>query len=375
MIPPLDLATLPPPARKVLDASAPPPMRAMAAKGIVPGLKPEHVVTVVAALTEHADAAVSSVAKATLAALPPPVLGPALAADLEPYVVELMARALPAGSDALEKLASQPRIADETLVWLAKTGGERVTEIIATNETRLLASPDVIAALYMNKATRMSTADRLIDLAVRNGVEVKGIGAFREAAAALEGELIAEPTEEPSPDDLAFDEASHVAATLGADAEKEVAFEETPEGEEKPVEKVLPLHAALAQMSISSKIRRAILGTAAERSLLVRDKNKLVASAAIRSPQVQEPEVVRFSASKNTHDDVLRIIGNNGEWLKNHQIKFNLVANPRTPFVVASKLVLHMREHELKALERSRDVSAPVRQAATQQLKRKGKNQ
>ncbi len=373
MIPPLDVAALPPLARKLLDAGAPPPLRAMAARGIATGLGPEHIVTVVAALTEHADAAVSSVAKATLAALPPVVLGPALAAALQPYVVELLARALPAGSDALEKVAAQPRIADDTLVWLAKTGGERVTEVIATNETRLLASPDVIAALYLNKATRMSTAERLIDLAARNGVEVKGIGAFREAAAALEGELIAEATDEPSPDDLAFDEAGAVAAAV--DGEAEHAFEQGDDGEEKPVAKVLPLHAALAQMPISSKIRRAILGTAAERSLLVRDKNKLVASAAIRSPQVQEPEVVRFSASKNTHDDVLRIIGNNGEWLKNHQIKFNLVSNPRTPFVVASKLVLHMREHELKALERSRDVSAPVRQAATQQLKRKGKNQ
>ncbi|MCC6647855.1 MAG: hypothetical protein IT374_20095 [Polyangiaceae bacterium] len=375
MIPPLDVAALPPPARKVLDASAPPPMRAMAARGIVPGARPEHVVAIVAALTEHPDAAVSSVASATLAALPPPVLGPALAAELEPYAIERLARALPAGAETLEKLASQPRIADETLVWLAKTGGERLTEIIATNETRLLAAPDIIAALYLNKATRMSTADRLIDLAARNGVEVKGIGAFREAAAALEGELIAEATDEPSPDDLAFDDAEAVAAALALDVEREETFEATADGEEQPTKKVLPLHAALAQMPISAKIRRAILGTAAERSLLVRDKNKLVASAAIRSPQVQEPEVVRFSASKNTHDDVLRIIGNNGEWLKNHQVKFNLVSNPRTPFVVASKLVLHMREHELKALERSRDVSAPVRQAATQQLKRKGKNQ
>lgn len=374
MIPPLNVAALPPPAQKILDAGAPPALRGMAAKGIVPGLKPEHIVTVVAALTEHADDAVSSVAKTTLGNLAPPVLNAALAADLEPGVIDLLIRALSDKVEAVEKLLVMPRVTADTLVWAAKTGSERITELIATNETKLLANPDVIAALYLNKATRMSTADRLIDLAVRNQIEVKGIGAFREAAAALEGELIPEPTEEPSPDDVVFEEAEQIAAEIVVDPEKEATFEVTAEGEEAPVVKVLPLHAMLAQMSISSKIRRAILGTAAERSLLVRDKNKLVASAAIRSPQVQEPEVVRFAASKNTHDDVLRIIGNNGEWLKNHQIKYNLVANPRTPFVVASKLVLHMREHELKALERSRDVSAPVRQAATQQLKRKGKS-
>lgn len=374
MIPPLNVAALPPPAQKVLDPSSPAPLRAMAAKGVVPGLKPEHVVTVVAALTEHADAAVSSVAKNTLANLPPPVLNGALSADLEPGVIDLLARASLSRIDVIEKLLGAPRVTPESIVWLAKQGNEAMCELIATNETKLLANPDIIAALYMNKATRMSTADRLIDLAVRNQIEVKGIGAFREAAAALEGELIPEPSDEPSPDDVVFGEAEQLAAEILVDIEKEELHEVTPEGEEKPAVKVLPLHAMLAQLSISSKIRRAILGTAAERSLLVRDKNKLVASAAIRSPQVQEPEVVRFAASKNTHDDVLRIIGNNGEWLKNHQIKYNLVSNPRTPFVVASKLVLHMREHELKALERSRDVAQPVRQAATQQLKRKGKN-
>ena len=107
--------------------------------------------------------------------------------------------------------------------------------------------------------------------------------------------------------------------------------------------------------------------------LLVRDTNKLVASAAIRSPAIQENEVVRISASRAVSDDVLRIIALSREWTRSHQIKLNLVSNPRTPFAFAAKLIAHLRDHELKALSKSKNVTGAVVSAAKQQLERKGK--
>ena len=373
MHPPIDLESLPPPARKVLDPAAPAPLRAMAAKGVVPGLKPEHLVAVIAALTVSSDNTAAQTARATLADLPGPILAGALGADLDPGVIDALAPLYVSREDVIEKLLAMPRITVETVEIMAATGTERVTEHIATNETRLLQNPRLIEKLYMNKRTRMSTADRILELAVRNKIELHGIPAFKEAAAAIEGELIAEPAEEATPDDVAFMTTDEIAAALDLDPTAEDTHVRTDEGEEVVEKKVLPLHAMLASLSISGKIRRAMLGSAAERMLLVRDHNKLVASAAIRSPQVQEPEVVRISASRSTHDDVLRYISTNGEWLKNHQIKYNLVSNPRTPFAFSARLIMHMRDHELKNLEKSREVTAAVRQAAKQQLQRKGK--
>jgi hypothetical protein len=49
----------------------------------------------------------------------------------------------------------------------------------------------------------------------------------------------------------------------------------------------------------------------------------------------------------------------------------NLVSNPRTPFAFAAKLIMHLREHELKALAKSKNVSGAVAKAAKQQLDRK----
>jgi hypothetical protein len=78
-----------------------------------------------------------------------------------------------------------------------------------------------------------------------------------------------------------------------------------------------------------------------------------------------------MSASRNVSEDVLRTIAMDREWTRSHQIKVNLVQNPRTPFAFAAKLISHLREHELKALARSKNVTGAVSQAARQQLSRR----
>jgi len=224
----------------------------------------------------------------------------------------------------------------------------------------------------MNKATRMSTADRILELAVRNKIELQGIPAYKEAAAAISQELIAEPTPEPTPDDIHFIETAAVADQTPLNPELEDTHrldEET--GDEVIEDRFLPLNARLAMMTISQKIRRAMLGTASERLLLVRDSNRLVAQAAIKSPAIQENEVVRISGSRNVSEDVLRTIALDREWTRAHQIKLNLVQNPRTPFAFAARLVQHLREHELKALARSKNVTGAIATAARQQLARR----
>jgi hypothetical protein len=363
---------LSPVARKILDPASPAPMRQMAAKGVAPGLKPAEVITVVAVLSEADDPAVAAAAKATLAKLPPPLLNGALAGDLPPGVLGLLAPSYAADLAVMEKIVAHRALLPQTVAAVAAIASEAVAELIATNEQLLLANPEIIEKLYMNKSTRMSTADRVLELAVRNKVELKGIPAYKEAAAAIGQELIVEATSEPTPDDVLFVETDAVAQQLEIDASKEDTHrldEET--GEEVVEEKFLPLHARIAQMTISQKIRTCMLGNASARLLLVRDSNRLVSSAAIKSPGIQENEVILISASRNVSEDVLRIIALDREWTRSHLVKLNLVTNPRTPFAFASKLILHLREHELKALAKSKNVTGAVSTAARQQLQRR----
>ena len=375
MEPLVDADSLSPIARKILDRSSPAPLRTMAAKGIAPGVRPAELLAVVvllSQLTEPEDAALQATAMATLDKLPAPLLNGALAGDLLPGVLDIVAPRYARDAAAMEKILANPALGSETVAVIAGMGSEAVCELVATNEQRLLAFPEIIEKLYMNKSARMSTADRCLELAVRNKIELPGIPAYKEAAIAIGQELIAEPSPEPTPDDLHFAETEVVAQNTIVDASVEDTHridEET--GDEVVEDRFKPLDQKLEQMTVSQKIRRAMIGTASDRLLLVRDKNRLVAQAAVKSPAIQENEIVRISSSRNVSEDVLRTIALDRQWVRSYQVKLNLVQNPRTPFAFAAKLIVHVREHELKAISRSKNVTGAVAQAARQQLQKR----
>lgn len=370
MIPPIDLSTLAGPAQKIAAPTAPPKLQEMAARGIAPGVRPADLVAVLVLLGGSENAAVRETANKTLAALPEPLLAGALAGDLEPQAIDALARHYGGRLDVLEKLVAMPRVAMDTIEELARTGAEPVTELVATNEERLLKHPRIIELLYLNKNTRMSTADRIVDLAVRNGIQLTGLGAFKEVAAAIQDELIPLPSPEPTPDDLLYFETQELAEQLAVAPDEDV-FIETDDGKEVVKDKLAPLYKRITDAPISTKIRRALLGTKEERMLLVRDQNKIVASAAARSPLLQETEVAMISRNRNVSDEVLRIIATTPEWMKSYMVKKNLVENPKTPVMIATRLIPHLRESDLRHVAKSKNVTGAISDAARRHLDRK----
>ncbi|MBX3227065.1 MAG: hypothetical protein KIT84_35985 [Labilithrix sp.] len=390
-VPAIDPSTLPGPAQKILDPSGPAPLKAMAAKGLMPGLGPGAILAVIVALSLNNDANADQ-AKKTLEKLPPPLLNGALALpDLHPAVLDALGPLYARDAAVSEKILFHPQLLPDTVIGMAAVGTEGVCELIATNEERLLAHPAIIEKLYTNKNCRMSTADRLLELAVRNEIELN-IPAFAQAKAAIQGELIAEPTEEASFDDTQFSDGMTKAADLhlGDDEDTHRINEET--GQEEVVAKARPLHAIWAELRPPAKIRLLTIGTMREydengreigeqrfdakalRMLGVRDANPLVAVAAMNTPGVSDAEVVRIAGMRNVAEDVLRDIAFNKDWTRHYMVKYNLVANPRTPFGQASKFVLHLRESDIKNLAKSKEVSGAIQAAAKQQLQRKGKS-
>lgn len=365
----VNTADLPAPAQRILGPNAPAPLRLMGARGIAPGLKPDVLVTLICAFAAGPDPALAQTARETLEGLPQPILQGAFTADLQPAVLELLAEAQFEDAALVSRLLAARQITSAALELVAERATENIGEIVAASDSVLLRFPRVIEKLYMNRRVRMSTADRLIDLAVRNGLELN-IPAFKQAAAAIQNQLIAEPTEERTFDDELFQKAEELAEGLPDELEEDT-HEVDDEGEEQVKEKFLPIYAQIALMTITQKIRRATLGTGAERMLLVRDSNRLVATAAATSPLLKEGEAARIAASRNVIDDVLRIIARNRDFVRNYQVKINLIGNPRTPFTFSSRLIPHLRENDLRSLSKSKNVPAAVQTAVRQQLMRK----
>ena len=361
----LDIGGIDPRAQRVVTQGG----RALApaAKGMLPGLQPKDSIVVLVALSANADAAIADTAKKTLGGLPAPLLTNALDSEPQAAVVTAIAEHHGQAPEILSLLLRQPNLDDDALAALARDADEEAGELIATNEARLLLSPAVIERLYLNKKVRMSTANRVLELAVRHNLELS-LSAYKEMAEAIQTELIPEATNEAQPSDLIFAETDAVAQETEGDAD---THEIDDEGEESLKPKFTSLYQQILMMSITEKIRRAMLGSAAERNLLVRDSNRLVAVAAAKSPLMREPDAALIASSRAVHQDVLREIARNRSLIRSYRIKTALVINPRTPFIFASRLVPHLRDAEVRMLAKSKHVSSNIQRAARQQLSRK----
>lgn len=341
----------------------------MAAKGLVPIAGTDQVL-MLAQLAGDEVEEVRETATRTLKGLPQAVLHPACDAALPPGVLDLLVDLFPDNQEALTRIVTNDGAHDVTVERVAATASEALAERIAVNEARMLQAPKIIEALYKNRNTRMSTADRLIEFAARNKLELTGIPAFKDHVEALVGQLIAEPSEEPLPQDATFSQ------TLAQDAiaSDEEVYEEDATGTETVKEQYKPLTMQIAEMSKAEKLRMAMIGSKAARSILVRDHNKQVSAAAIASPQTTANEAAEIAKSKEVSQEVLRYIGSNKAWLKNGEVKHNLVFNPKCPVGISMRFLSHLRMDELRQLGRSRNVSAQVRSLAAQIMQRREKN-
>ncbi|MBC7173414.1 MAG: hypothetical protein H5U40_13325 [Polyangiaceae bacterium] len=337
----------------------------MAARGLVP-LKGHDAVLLLLQLAADSDPALAKSAGDALDKTPEGVLLAAAEAPLHPSMLDALAARYPSREDVLSRIAANASASDSTLADVALRCSEPVTEIIATNQERMLAAPSIIEALYKNKNTRMSTADRLIELAARNGVELEGIPAFKYHVEAIAGQLIPEPTDEPLPTDVAWQEA------LSDDGADENAIErDEVDGTETLKESYKPLSSKIRDMSASEKIRLSLVGDAAARAILVRDPNRLVAMAAISSPSMRDSEAIAVAHSKEVAEDILRYIGNKKEWLRSHELKRALMFNPKTPIAISMNFLSHMRPNDLQTLSRSRNVPNALKTVAKQRLEHK----
>jgi hypothetical protein len=374
---PLDPASLPEGARKVL--AGPAPLRMMAARGLAP-LKPLELVAVLYSLGIGEDAALRAAAEKSAAELPEKILAGALAdASLDPRILDFFAPRLAAKPALVEVLLLNRATSDQTVLDLVPKLAERELELVAVNEQRLLRCPAIIGALYMNAKTRMSTVDRCVELAVRNRVENPGIPRWDDVVAAVtgarkpKGEMAEVPDESAA--DAAFAAVAQVAvgpdapqfgtAASGDDLEVVNQTEDAKVEEEK---KDLPIN----QLSVAGKIRLATLGNAFARAILIRDPIKMVALAAINSPGTTDNEVIKYSANRALADDVIRVIANTKEWTKLYQVKVNLTNNPKCPLPVSMRLLPFLHDRDLRNVARSKNIPSALTAQARKLLASKG---
>ena len=117
----------------------------------------------------------------------------------------------------------------------------------------------------------------------------------------------------------------------------------------------------LFRLNVTEKIKAAMRGSREERSILIRDSNKLVSIAVLSSPKVSEQEVESYARMASLSEDVLRIIGGSRAWAKNYGIVKCLAFNPKTPVAVSMRFVNRLVEKDVRSLSTDRNVPEPVK--------------
>jgi hypothetical protein len=363
--------------RKHVDPAAPVPLRMMGAKGLVP-MAPKEMATALFMLTFDAEAAVRETADKTAAALPDRILSVALRDEtLDGRVLDWFAVAVASRVEYLEMIVLNAGSSDETVARIAATAPDRVTEIIAQNQLRILRHDGIVRALAANPATRPASLDNVTDFCVRSGLILSDLPAFREARRRVLGEASEDNVALAAAAQAAKEEAQAIETLekLGAVHSEGAAGEPEPVGEAAAAEaRRMSIAQQVMKLTIAKKIEWANKkGNKEVRTLLLRDPNKLVQMAVVQSPRITEEEISKLSNSRTLPLEVLSYIYNNRQLTKNYQIKVNLVNNPKVPVAVAMRYLSLLRGSELKGLAKNKNVPNAVANAARTLLEKKTK--
>ena len=338
--------------------SAPQKSRMAVARGLVP-VPPTELLGALYVLACQDDVEVRAAAIAGITDMPEEILLGAVSVRSHPKVLEFIIEFRPP-SDAVDERIGMLRTAnDRTAEIIAARASAAVCELLARNQERLLTTPAVFVALHANANCGDAVLERAnsflrMHRALPDVPEVRpflvGGGEAQPTAATtsktsaapagpnLQMDLMAEIEAalrgEQSPafvqaqasslemfsfDDEPGDNASaeHAAFSFDfSDANDGFSWDLTGDhnatGEDRG-ELRRSLEQKIGDMTVGHKIKLAYLGNKESRSILIRDKNKVVAGAVVKSGRLTDQEVASFAGNK-IDGDVLREIALNREF-------------------------------------------------------------
>jgi hypothetical protein len=331
-------------------------LRLMAAQGLLP-LKPEDLLELWTGLVGDADSAIRAAAEKSLTDFAAAELLPILKSRDTPVAVLSWAVSKRAEPELREATLQNTSLPDDVIQQLAPTLPQALAELVVINQTRLLRSTPLLVAIESNAGLSNDQKRRLRELR-----ETFRVG---EQPAAAPAPAAPAPVEEPAEPEVDVEEVPENEFSM---TEEEFIVRTLAEEDRQKVEKVSAVQ-KIYRLNTAEKIITALKGSREERSILIRDPNRLVATAVLGSPRITEAEIESISSMKGVSDEILRTIGNHREWTKRYTVLNNLVRNPRTPVGIALSMVPRLNPRDIKGIAVDRNVPEPVRKQAQKFVK------
>jgi hypothetical protein len=334
---------------RFIKGGIPMDLRLMAAQGALP-LTPIDLVELLHHLLSDPEEQVRRAAQTSLAGTtvdvflpllkdrqtPAGVLGWALANRTEPQLREFALQNASTTDEAIESVA--PGLPAE------------LAELVVINQVRLLRRTTLLEAIESNPHLNNDQRRRLRELRET----------FHIGEAPPPPPLVIEVPALPAPPAPVVEEAPEETPPS---TELEAVFRYLTE-EERQEEGKLSTVQKIYRLNTAQKVILALKGTREERTVLIRDPNRIVATAVLGSPRLTDAEVEIISGMRNVSDEVLRTIGNHKEWTKRYNVVLQLVKNPRTPIGIAIGMVARLNPRDMKNLASDRNVTDVIRNQA-----------
>jgi regulator of extracellular matrix RemA (YlzA/DUF370 family) len=381
-----------PAVQAIIGGTAPHQAKLAAASGLLP-LPQSDLLEVLVALQQSESAEIAEAAEATLASQDSEdLLSAASSEDTSEAVLDYLATLSNSSRQIHEAVILNNKTPDQAIAGLAgSTSDGSLLDLIATNQQRLVRFPKIIDAILVN-SDRTPEAERRARETKREFFE-KERGAqqiaqelrsrgntaaaeFFESADLTGGLsvedawLIAEHIEVSDadldnswlPSERYEELRAETPEEHAANFKRVIEFERIELGE-VPVERVALIRRIMF-MNARDRMKLAMKGDREARSILIRDSNRVVATAVIHNPRVTDQEVENISAMRTVADEVLRLISMNRNWARSYPIIHNLVRNPRTPIPTVMGTLPRIRTKDLKNLSQNRNVSEATRRQA-----------
>jgi hypothetical protein len=146
------------------------------------------------------------------------------------------------------------------------------------------------------------------------------------------------------------------------------------EGEPEKAPAPQSLFARIVGMGVHEKIKLAMRGNKDARTILIRDPVRLVRRCVLQNPRVTDGEVIAVARNRSADEELLRMINEKREWMRNYQVRHALATNPKTPLAVALRHVSSLSERDLRFIAKSKNVPQTIAVQARRILASAGKD-
>jgi hypothetical protein len=273
-----------------------------------------------------------------------------------------------------ERILLNHSVSDDIFRSMARTESGPLLDIILNNQVRLLRDSEILTNLEINPYLTFDQKRRIEEFKTefiykkQVGAAVEEIEEVREeeiplpiledllaqipnldiAAQKLIEEIIADPPPLPTEEQV----QSQLQSIFSTDE-----LEQIPE-------ETLTTYQRVMRMSHPEKIRTALLGGKEERTLLIRDASRQIASLVIRNPKLTDSEMDNFASMRNLDSEVLRQMATSRTFIKRYNVVITLVRNPKVPSPNALNLLKLLRDMDLRNVEHDRNIPEVIRRQA-----------